>query len=257
VAQSAKDIDVSFRNDGQIAWLTFDTHSPSNAFTLNLLQEFHAALDEITKHAPRVLVVVGRPENFTRGADIKQIEGMGERFKDYIVLEFDLFHRIESLPFVTAAALRGVCIGNGAELALACDFRIAAASSRIGLPEVSIGFVGPALRLCRYVGIGIAKEMLLGARMLDAETALRHGLVTRVVPDGEFEKGVLDFAAEYAERPPIAIRVTKEGIARAFQIEQADDAPEREAAYLTYCSEDGKEGFASFRERRRPVFKGR
>jgi enoyl-CoA hydratase/carnithine racemase len=105
--------------------------------------------------------------------------------------------------------------------------------------------------------MGAAKDFLLGARMWSAEEALQRGVFTRVFPEAEFDAALAAFAAEFAAKPPLAIRVTKEGIARAYRFRSADYESEKAAAWQTYCSEDVAEGFASLREKRPPVFKGR
>jgi enoyl-CoA hydratase/carnithine racemase len=244
-------------HDGHIARLDLDTGTPHNVITSAALDDIRAALDHVIANPPRVLIIAGRRENFSRGAAVDEISGLGADFRRYIDREFALFSAVEALPFVTIAALTGTTIGNAAELTLACDFRIATEAARFSLPEVAIGFVAPAQRLCRYVGLGVAKDILLGARLLGAEEALRLGLFSRVVPEAEFEAKLLEFAVEFAGKPPIAIRVTKEGIAHAYGFAGADYDMERKAAWDTYQSDDVKEGFASLRERRRPVFQGR
>ena len=246
---------TSYR-DGQIVRLAFDTGSPANALTMELLDEFHRTIAEIRRHSPRVLIITGRADNFSRGADLKKLPEMGEEFKSYIASEFDLFGIIDDLPFITIAALTGTCIGNAAEMVLACDFRLATQSAKFSLPEVAIGFIAPSQRIRRFLGIGVVKEILLDARMLSAEDCKSLGLVTRVFADAEFDASVLAFAEEYAERAPLAMRATKKGIALSYGYGHADYSHEREAAYATYCSDDGKEGFASIREKRKPVFRG-
>ena len=250
-------IQVAVEEEGRIVRLSFDTATRGNVITAKLLQEMHAALDEIEAMAPRVLVIAGTEKSFSRGAALDDIKDMGAQFQDYIASEFALFKRVDEMPFVTIAALTGIVIGNAAELSLACDFRIAAESSSFSLPEVAIGFVAPAQRLCRLVGIGKAKEILLGAAMLKADDAHRLGILTKVVPDGELNDVVAAMAAEYAQKPPIAIRVTKEGIARAFDFAGADFKSEEDAAFMTYQTADAKEGFAAIAQKRKPVFTGK
>ena len=242
---------------GHVLRLSFDTATRGNVITALLLQEFHAAIAEAVRLKPRVLILSGTAKSFSRGADIDTIKSMGPAFQDYIASEFKLFDVVDRLPFVTIAALTGLVIGNAAELALACDFRIAAESSSFALPEVSIGFVAPAQRLTRFVGIGVAKEILLGGRFLKADEAKQLGLVTKVAPDADFEATLAAFAADYAAKPPLAIKVTKEGIATAFGYGPDGYAGEELAAYLTYQSADVKEGFAALAEKRPPVFTGK
>lgn len=245
------------QHDGQIVRMTFDTGTPHNVITLAALGDLETGIERVAKLAPRVLILAGRRENFSRGAAIEEIAGMGEPFKGYIAREFDLFSRVEALPFLTVAAMTGIVIGNAAELALACDFRFANDKARFSLPEVAIGFVAPAQRLTRIVGMGVAKDLLFNARMLGAEEALRLGIFTRVVGEAEFDAGLSEFAVELAAKPPISVRRTKEGIAHAYRFAHADYEGEKRAAWETYVSEDGKEGIAAVRARRKPVFKGR
>ncbi len=248
---------LSREADGQIARLVFDGGHPHNVITSAMLDDIRGGIDSLAAEPPRVLVIAGRQENFSRGAAVEEIEGLGDAFKEYIAREFDLFSAVEDLPFVTVAAMTGITIGNAAELALACDFRIATDRARFSLPEVAIGFVAPAQRICRILGMGAAKDFLLGARMWTADEALQKGVFTRVFPEAEFEAGLSAFAAEFAAKPPMAIRVTKEGIAKAYGFKSADYNAEKAAAWQTYRSEDVAEGFASLREKRPPVFNGR
>ncbi|GGA79066.1 hypothetical protein GCM10011385_36530 [Nitratireductor aestuarii] len=250
-------IKISGEKDGQIVRLSFDTQTRGNVITPKLLEEFHAALDEIVAMNPRVLIISGTEKSFSRGADIDTIKSMGPAFQAYVASEFKLFDIVDRLPFITVAALTGIVIGNAAELALACDFRIAAESSTFTLPEVAIGFVAPAQRITRYLGIGQVKDFLLNARMWKAAEAHQHGLITKVVGDAEFEAGLQAFAAELADRPPLALNVTKQGIATAYGFGPADYRGEEHWAYATYLTDDVQEGFAALAEKRKPVFTGR
>jgi len=256
LAGTYETVTVTELDGGKVVRLGFDTKTRGNVITPKLLEEMHDALSAIERAAPRVLILKGTDKSFSRGAAIDDIRDMGDPFRDYIASEFSLFKRIDELPFVTIASLTGIVIGNAAELSIACDFRIATDTSSFSLPEVAIGFVAPAQRLCRFVGIGRAKEILLGAKMLPAAEALELGLFTRTVAEGELDATVDAWAAEYADKPPIAIRVTKEGIARAFDFGGADFLREEEAAFMTYGTADVKEGFAALAEKRKPVFTG-
>ena len=107
----------------------------------------------------RVLVITGTATVFSGGADLNDLNALDdEAYRHYIATEYRLFAEVEDLPLVTVAVIAGPCIGNGTELALACDVRICAADARIGLPEMQVGFVAPAQRLTRYVGIGQARR---------------------------------------------------------------------------------------------------
>jgi enoyl-CoA hydratase/carnithine racemase len=257
VAKTFDTITLTSTQGGHVIRLVFDSRTRGNVITPKLLSELHEAIEEVVAMKPRVLILSGTEKSFSRGADVDTIKSMGESFKDYIRSEFKLFDIVDRLPFITVAALTGIVIGNASELALACDFRIATQSSSFALPEVAIGFVAPAQRLARYVGIGVAKDFLLNARMWKAEEARAHGLVSRVFPDAEFEAGLADFARELAERPPLALAVTKQGNATAYGYGPADYKGEEHWAYATYQTDDVKEGFASLAEKRKPVFTGK
>jgi enoyl-CoA hydratase/carnithine racemase len=254
---SYETITLTADRDGKIVRLAFDTKTRGNVITAVLLDELHRALAAVTAMKPRVLILAGTEKSFSRGADIDTIKAMGADFKHYIASEFKLFDAVERLPFVTIAALTGIVIGNAAELALACDFRIATETASFSLPEVAIGFMAPAQRLARFVGIGVAKDILYNARMLKAEEARQYGLVTRVIAESEFAAGVEAFAGELADRPPIALAATKQGVAHAYGFGASDYAGEEHWAYVTYQTDDVKEGFASLSEKRKPVFTGK
>lgn len=257
MAKVFETITITSIHDGKIVRLAFDTQTRGNVITQKLLEEFHEAIDEVLAMKPRVLILSGTEKSFSRGADVETIKSMGPSFQHYVQSEFKLFDVVDRLPCITVAALTGIVIGNAAELALACDFRIAAESSSFSLPEVAIGFVAPAQRLARYVGIGVAKDFLLNAKMWKAEEACSHGLLTQVFPDAEFEAGLAGFAAELADRAPLALAVTKQGIATAYGYGSSDYKGEEHWAYATYQTDDVKEGFAALTEKRKPVFTGK
>ncbi|CAN7707388.1 enoyl-CoA hydratase/isomerase family protein [Aminobacter sp. LjRoot7] len=257
MTKSFETITLTSDEKGQIIRLAFDTRTRGNVITPVLLEEFHAAIEDAVARKPRVLILSGTEKSFSRGADIDTIKSMGPDFQAYIASEFKLFDIVDRLPFITIAALTGIVIGNAAELALACDFRVATESSSFTLPEVAIGFVAPALRITRYLGIGAAKDFLLNAKMWKAEEARQNGVVSRVFADAEFEAGLAAFAQELADRPPMALAATKQGIATAYGYGPADYPGEEHWAYATYLTEDVKEGFAALAEKRKAVFTGK
>ncbi|MCL6450159.1 MAG: enoyl-CoA hydratase/isomerase family protein [Acetobacteraceae bacterium] len=173
----------------------------------------------------------------------------------------DLFSLIESLPKPVIAAINGTCLGGGNELAMACDFRIAAESARFGQPEVNLGIIpgwGGAQRLLRLIGRTRALEMLMTGDMIKAADALRYGLINRVVPDNELLAHARNLARKLAMAPPLALA----GIKRLFMAAQGP-APEQvqqlesQIVLELFGSEDAREGIAAFVQKRRPQFKGR
>ncbi|MEJ2865776.1 enoyl-CoA hydratase/isomerase family protein [Actinomycetospora flava] len=245
--------------DGHVATLRFASEHPMNVFTTATLEAMLARVREVgADRDVRVLQVVGRDTVFSGGADLNDLGGLDDdAYRHYIATEYRLFAEIEALPLVTVALVAGPCVGNAAELALACDFRILTSDARLGLPEMRVGFVAPAQRLTAYVGIGKAKELLYGGRLLSAAEALDLGLATTVTDDlpGEATKAT----ARYAGYAATALAHTKRGIHRCYGIDadppgRAFDAAEQAAAFATFRGPDYAEGAAATLEGRRPVF---
>lgn len=249
---------VVLERDGHIGWLRFLSGTPLNVITLRLLEQFHAALDQAELDPPRVLMILGGDQAFSGGADLGVMREMSERdYLRFIELEYALFRRIESLPFLTISVMTGPCIGNAAELSLACDLRIAGLSLRWGLPETKVGFPAPAQRIANFVGLGRAKELIYGGLVLKAERALELGLVTRIIEDELLEAEARTTAAHYAACAPLAIRHSKAALARTYQTDRNWDAEELEAALEMFRTEDFREGASAALERRKPNFVGR
>jgi enoyl-CoA hydratase/carnithine racemase len=252
------DVDLERREGGQIAQLRFRSSHRMNVMTLETLERMVQAVDEVAHDDDiRVLIVAGGDDVFSGGADLEMLRALGDdRYKAYIATEYELFRKLEALPCITVAALPGPCIGNAAEIALACDYRIARADLRFGYPELLVGFVAPSQRLSQYVGIGKAKELLYEGRLLKADEAERLGLVTKVV-DGDLTAAVDEAAERYAQIAPVAVPLTKQGIHRCYGLPGRFDALEASSAFATYKSEDFQEGASAALERRKPVFGGR
>ena len=246
-------------DDRGVSELVFGSGRPANAFTLELIDAFLALVRRIEgRHDIRVLVIRSAGAAFSGGADLGAMGSMSaETYQRYIAAEFELFAAIEELPLVTIAALVGACLGNAAELALACDFRVATDDVKFGLPETKLGFQGPALRLTRFVGIGVAKDLLYHGRVLDGPAAAALGLVTRSVPAADFDAAVAAAVAEAAALPAVAIRATKRNVHRAYSPDPDALQAEIDASKICYATEDFREGVAAFWARRPPVFQGR
>jgi enoyl-CoA hydratase len=231
-----------------------------NALNNTLVTELMQALEAFDAD-PQIgaMVVAGSERAFAAGADIKEMAGASavEMFtRDYTAP----FARIQNIRKPVVAAVSGWCLGGGNELALSCDMVIASETAQFGQPEINLGVIpgaGGTQRLARAVGKALAMEMVLNARYLSAQEARQVGLVNRVVPVERFLDEALSLAASLAERAPLALRLGKEAVNRAFETLLADGlAEERRAFYFLFASADQKEGMRAFIEKRPPQWKG-
>jgi len=250
-------VTVTVQQQGPIATLRFTSEHPMNVFTADTLEAMLAEVRRLRDDREvRVLVIRGNDAVFSGGADLTYLGGLDRAaYQHYIATEYRLFAEVEDLPLITVAAIAGPCVGNATELALACDFRIATPDTRIGLPEMKVGFVSPAQRLTAYVGIGKAKELLYGGRLLSAAEAADLGLVTTVAEDLDAETATA--AERYARYAPYALPFTKAGVHRCYGLTgdgRRFDAEEQAAAFATFTGPDFAEGAAAALEGRRPVF---
>ena len=206
------------------------------------------------------MVITGNERAFAAGADIKQMAGAGavEMLSNPFIGYWDRFRALNK-PII--AAVSGWCLGGGCELAMACDMIVASEKARFGQPEISIGVIpgaGGTQRLTRAVGKAIAMEMVLNNRHLTAEEAAHHGLVNRVVPVERYLGEAIRLAAEIADRAPVAIRLGKEAVNKAFETSLSEGIYlERRLFSTLFATEDQKEGMSAFIEKRSPEWKGR
>lgn len=248
---------IAVERDGHVAWLTFASGLSMNVITLELLQQFHAALDAIEGDPPRVLMIAGSPTVFSGGADLATMRDMDESdYQAFIEAEYALFRRVDGLPFLTIAVISGPCIGNAAELTLACDLRIASRDVRWGLPETKVGFPAPAQRLSRFLGIGRAKEIVYLGLILKGEQMEELGLINQLVADADLTSAAQAMASRYASCAPLAVRHSKAALGRTYHVDDNHDAAELFSAITMFRSADFQEGATAILERRTPNFKG-
>jgi enoyl-CoA hydratase len=240
-----------------VAVVTIDRQAALNALDVETLTELRDRLRELADEAPmRVVVLTGAGDRaFVAGADIKYMGGLGsDEAKQWGALGHEAARLLEEMPKPTVAAINGFALGGGCELALGCDLRYASSRARLGQPEIDLGIVpgwGGTQRLARLCGLGVAKELILTGRQVDADEALRIGLVDAVAdPVIDY---ALDVAGRLAEKSPMALAVAK----RLLNL--SPGALEREAEEFgdLFASEDAKEGLAAFAEKRAPRFVGR
>jgi enoyl-CoA hydratase/carnithine racemase len=256
---------VRVEQRGSVAVWTMDRADRMNALsTATLVALGKLAREAATNDSVRAIVITGAGDKaFCAGADLKERRAMSD---DEVRSMLDLYRAelapIDRSPKPVVAAINGVALGGGLELALACDLRVAAPGAKLGLPETSIGIIpgaGGTQRLARVVGEARAKEMILLGRRLGAEEALAWGLVNRVSPLGT---AVVDDAvawvAPIANGAPVAQAAALEAIAAAFDERLETGLVLEKAAYdRTLVTEDRREALAAFAEKRPPKFKGR
>jgi len=231
-----------------------------NALNRTLLDELVDALHRLDQDERiGAVVIAGSAKAFAAGADIKEMSGASalEMLDRSFIPKFDAIAAIRK-PLI--AAVSGWCLGGGNELAMTCDLIIASETARFGQPEINLGVIpgaGGTQRLTRAVGKAVAMEMVLNNRTLDAEEALRFGLINRVVPVERCEGEALALAAEIAGRAPVAVRFAKQAVNNAFETPLSQGiAEERRAFYFLFATDDQAEGMRAFIEKRDPQWKG-
>lgn len=232
-----------------------------NALNSQLLGELGAALDVAeADEAVKCVVLTGSDRAFAAGADIKEMSD-----KSYAQMFATNFfgaagQRVERFRKPIIAAVAGYALGGGCELAMLCDFIIAAETAKFGQPEINLGVmpgIGGTQRLPRAVGKAKAMDMVLTARMMDAAEAERAGLVSRIVPADKLLDEALGAAAKIAAQSPLAVMMNKELVNAAFETTLATGvAVERRLFHSLFAFDDQKEGMAAFVEKRKPAFKG-
>lgn len=211
----------------------------------------------------RLLIITGAGDQaFCAGADLKERLTFDEQqIKDFVRTTRDLFTCIESLNKPVIAAINGIAFGGGTELALACDIRIAAKRAVMGLTETRFGIIpgaGGTQRLPRLIGRGKAKELIFTGRKVEAEEALQIGLVNKVCPPGFLMFECMQMAEMISEAGPLAIQQAKFAMNRGMEMDLLNGLEiESKAYWVLIPTEDRLEGLAAFREKRKPVYKGK
>jgi enoyl-CoA hydratase len=248
------------RVEGNVGIVRLNRAKQLNALNATVMRELTDALLDFDKDDTICChLITGDDRAFAAGADIKEMASASavEMFtRDTI----SLWDRVTSLRKPLIGAVSGWCLGGGMELAMACDMLVASESAKFGQPEVTIGVIpgaGGTQRLTRAVGKALAMEMILNNRTLTAVEAANFGLVNRVYPVESYFAESLKLAQDIATRAPLAVRLAKEAINKAFETTLHEGIEyERRAFYFLFATDDQKEGMSAFIEKREPQWKG-
>jgi enoyl-CoA hydratase len=232
-----------------------------NALNRELMQELRDALIELDKNENvRVIIITGNEQAFAAGADIKEMADKSA-IDMLMIDQFSTWDQIRKTKKPIIAAVSGFALGGGCELAMTCDMIIASETAKFGQPEIKIGVMpgaGGTQRLTKALGKAKAMELILTGRFLSAEDALHYGLINKVVPVEMYLNEAQQLAKEIAEMSPVAVQLAKESVNRSFETHLDEGLMlERKNFYLTFASEDQKEGMKAFIEKRKPQYKGK
>jgi enoyl-CoA hydratase len=252
---------VLTERDGGIAVVLLNRPDALNALSDELMDELVTTLGELDRdETVRAIVLGGDARAFGAGADIGELAQAGA-IDLYYQRRVERWDAIRGLWTPLVAAVSGFCLGGGCELAMSCDLIVASETAEFGQPETGLGIIpgaGGTQRLTRAVGKALAMDVILSGRRLSAREALQAGLVARVVAREAWLDEAKRVAHEIAEKGPVATRLAKESVDRAYETTLgAGLEAERRALYLAFASEDAEEGLTAFTERRKPEFKGR
>jgi len=248
--------------DDRVAVVTIDRPDALNALNTGLLEELLATLTDLGGDPGiAVIILTGEGErSFIAGADIKEMAGKTPlEARAYSELGQEIAHKLETMRKPTIAAVNGYALGGGCEMALACDVRLASENAEFGQPEINLGIIpgwGGTQRLARVCGLGVAKDLIFTGRLVDAEEALRIGLVNGV-HDPVLEK-TREVAELLASKGPLALAAAKRALNHALQGDHVGNLEcEADEFGGLFGSEDAKEGLTAFAEKRDAHFTGR
>jgi enoyl-CoA hydratase len=244
-----------------VATVTLNRPKVLNALSPELMRELVVALAELDRdETVRAVVLTGGPKVFAAGADISDMAGRSaveQLSRD----QTGVWAGIASFSKPLIAAVNGYALGGGCELALTCDLIIAGDNARFGQPEVNLGVIpgaGGTQRWPRSAGKYVAMEVMLSGSPVTAQRAYELGIVNKVVPAEMAVELARRMARQLAEKPPLALRMAKESVLKAFESPLAEGlAAERKSFYFLFATEDQKEGMRAFLEKRKGVFRGK
>jgi enoyl-CoA hydratase len=253
---------ILLEKHGKVTLIRLNRPKALNALSPDLTRELADALDELESDDDvAVVVLTGSDKAFAAGADIKVMKDWS--YMDVYKSDFitGTWERITKFRKPTIAAVAGYALGGGCELAMMCDFIIAADTAKFGQPEITIGTIpgaGGTQRLTRFVGKSKAMEMVLTGRMMDAQEAERSGLVSRVVPADQLIDDAIATAQKIASMSLPIVMMAKDSVDRSYEVSLNEGVHfERRLFHSTFATEDQKEGMNAFAEKRKPSFQNK
>lgn len=255
---------ILFNVEEEIATITFNRPKVLNAMNSEVMTELlDAAIICEKDEKIKALILTGAGDKaFVAGADISQMQNSTTiEIQQIMELGHRTLRLIETMPKPSIAAVNGFALGGGTEISLACDFRFASEKAVFGQPEILIGIIpgwGGTQRLPRLVGMGIAKELILGGGQINAQRAYEIGLVNKVCPPENLMEEARKFALKLAKLPPFALKMAKNAINYGYDL-SLDNANKLEISCISQCfsTQDQKEGMKAFLEKRKPTFTGK
>ena len=253
---------IIVETQGNVGIITLDRPKALNALCTALIQEMGSALNDMESNDEiGAVVITGSEKAFAAGADIKEMADksyIDVHLEDFITNGWEVITTCRK-PIIAAVA--GYALGGGCEVAMMCDFILAADNAKFGQPEITIGTIpgaGGTQRLPRYVGKSKAMEMVLTGRTMDAEEAERSGLVSRIIPLDELKEEAIKTAAKIATLSRPIVYTAKDAVNRAYETTLSEGIKfERRTFHATFATEDQKEGMQAFADKRTPNFKHR
>jgi enoyl-CoA hydratase len=255
-------METSLEMQGRYALLTLNRPAALNALSFDLLRQLGTLFDEVARSEARALIIAGAGEKaFCAGADIKEL--MGRSLADQQAgtqMGQQVFAKLDGLPIPSIALIGGYAFGGGLELAMACTFRVAVPTAKLGLPEIKLGLIpgyGGTQRLPRLIGESRALELILTGRTVTAAEALQIGLINRLIEPPALE-AAMSFAAELTQYGALALQFAHDAVRRGGSATLQEGLKiERDLSTLAFQTEDAAEGMQAFAEKRKPTFRDR
>ena len=255
---------VIVKKEEGIGWITLNRPQKFNTLTVEMIDEIHSVLNDFeTDKDVKCIVFTGAGDRaFSAGVDLTAFTGLTPATAVEASSKGQaLFTRLEKLSKPVVACLNGYALGGGLEMAIACDFRVAAESAELGQTESNLGMIpgwGGTQRLARIVGLAKAKEMIMFGNRISAEEAAKIGLITKVVPNAKLREETVAMARKLADGPPVALKLAKELLNSGTQVPlDIGLKMEAEAFGVVSSTKDVMEGVSAFMSKRKPEFEGK